>query len=74
MKKPRFLRGIRLWGGWGEAPTTPDTVLFSGQGAFSTPCYGVVVPGVKVGSGSRNGLSFGTSMTWIPGASLWMYW
>ena len=40
MKKPWFLRGIRIWGGWGKAPTTPYAVLFSGQGASSSPCTG----------------------------------
>jgi hypothetical protein len=44
MKKPWFLRGIRNCGGWGFAPTTIDTVLFSGQGAFSSPCQGCEVP------------------------------
>ena len=38
MKKPRSLGGIRIYGGWGKAPTTIYTVLFSGQGAFSSPC------------------------------------
>ena len=34
MKEPWFLRGIRIRGGWGFAPTTTYTVLSSGQGAF----------------------------------------
>jgi four helix bundle protein len=38
MKKPWFLRGIRICGGWGLAPTTTYAVLFSGQGAVSSPC------------------------------------
>jgi hypothetical protein len=37
MKKPWFLTGIRKYGGWGFAPTTIFAVLFSGQGAFSSP-------------------------------------
>jgi len=32
MKEPWFLRGIRICGGWGFAPTTTYTVLFSGRG------------------------------------------
>jgi hypothetical protein len=38
MKRPCFLERIRIYGGWGFAPTTIDTVLFSGQGGFSSPC------------------------------------
>ena len=38
MKRPRFLRGFRIGGGGGKAPTTAYSVLFSGQGAFSSPC------------------------------------
>ena len=38
MRKPCFLERIRIRGGWGEAPTTTYTVLFSGQGGFSSPC------------------------------------
>jgi hypothetical protein len=38
MKKLCFLERIRICGGRGEAPTTTYTVLFSGQGGFSSPC------------------------------------
>ena len=38
MKKPCFLERIRICGGWDLAPTTTDTVLFSGQGGFTSPC------------------------------------
>ena len=38
MKRPWFVRGIRTYGGWGKAPTTICTVLFSGPGASSSPC------------------------------------
>ncbi|MCJ7708049.1 MAG: hypothetical protein MUO38_10565, partial [Anaerolineales bacterium] len=37
MKEPWFLRGIRNCGGWGFAPTTTVTVLFTGQGGSSSP-------------------------------------
>ena len=38
VKRPWFLRGIRVSGGWDFAPTTRYSVLFSGQGASSSPC------------------------------------
>ena len=38
MKMSWLLRGIRICGGRGEAPTTTYMVLFSGQGAFTSPC------------------------------------
>ena len=31
-------------------------------------------PGCKVGSGSRKGWLLGSSIAWMPGASLVMYW
>ena len=40
MNKPWLPRGIRIGGGEGLAPTTSYTVLFSGQGASSSPCQG----------------------------------
>jgi hypothetical protein len=44
MKKPWFLRGIRVYGGWGKAPSTIHTVLFSGQGPFHHPARRRDVP------------------------------
>jgi hypothetical protein len=40
MGKPCLVERIRICGGWGEAPPTTDTVLFSGQGGSSSPCWG----------------------------------
>ena len=37
LKNPWFLRGLRICGGWGFAPTTTYTVLFSGQREFHHP-------------------------------------
>jgi len=38
MKRPWFLRGTCMCGGGGFPQPTTHTVLFSGQGAFSSPC------------------------------------
>jgi len=43
MRKPWFQRETRMCGGWGQAPTTTQTVLFSGEGALSSPAG--VAPG-----------------------------
>ena len=65
MKEPWFLRGIRRCGDWGKAPTTTSTDLFSGQGAFSSPCDEVgsglcgsqkLVMGTQAGRGTMTGV------------------
>jgi hypothetical protein len=51
MKEPWFLGGIRICDGWGKAPTTTYTILFSGKGLFHQPDRGtssaMMLPGTN---------------------------
>lgn len=53
MEKSWFLRGIRVSGGRGKAPTTAYTGLFSGQGGSSSPCYALAAGWPRAGALAR---------------------
>ena len=69
MKKPWFLRGIRICGGWGFAVTTIYAFPISRQGAFSSPCWRPPASSVMKRSwflrGTRIGGGWGFAVTTI---------